>query len=81
MPATRCNDPRAEDAYREREKSVTKRGGGRGREMGWGGEGLGEAKEFLFFPSLPTEASDFLFLTEELGPSPQDSDPVLCRRT
>jgi hypothetical protein len=42
---------------------------------------LRQAREFLFFPLLPREASEFPFSTEELGPSPRGSDPVSCRLT
>ena len=35
---------------------------------------LSQAREFLFFPCYPgRQASEFLFSTEELGPSPTES--------
>ena len=48
------------------------------------GTGISEASKrvpifFLCYPGL--QASEFLFSTEELGPSPRGSDPVPCRLT
>ena len=47
------------------------------------GTGISEASKRAYFSLCypGRQASEFLFLTEELGPSPRGSDPVPCRLT